>query len=357
MKYTLTTSQLELQSILDSCDKCLIQKSVRSGKTLTLLHYINSKKYKKVLWLVPNTEIRDKGLPEEIKKWKFKNLSIQAICYNSLSKFINTSWDLIVLDEVQMLSLSRYNYVSTMSYGKIVGMTGTIPNNFKKKDIIFNKLGLELVYRYTTLDAVEQLDVAPFNINYIKLPLSSTNDILIKYKDKVTKEEKSFYTSESKNYRSLSNRIDAEYSQKRKMLLALTRLRFLNTLESKIRFIKEYIEIYKNKRVLIFVNTREMAEKISKYYYHGTSDNIYFNLFKQGKINHLILVNKGGVGETYENLDRCLLTDINSSNDKVQQKLLRAILYRKNYVAELDVLLSKDTIQEVWIEKALLDLK
>ena len=63
-----------------------------------------------------------------------------------------------------------------------------------------------------------------------------------------------------------------------------------------------------------------------------------------------------GAGENYENLDRCLLADINSSNDMVQQKLLRGILYRENYTAELDVLLSKNTIQKVWIETALKDL-
>ena len=355
MKYTLTTSQDELQPILDSCDRCLIQKSVRSGKTLSLLHFINKNKYKKVLWLVPNTEIRDVGLPNEIKKWGFK-LNIHAICYNSLKKYSNTDWDIVILDEIQMLNKNRFDIVSTMSYKKIVGMTGTIPNNRTKRDIIFKELKLDLVYKYTTQDAVNAKDVAPFNVNYILLPLSTDLDILVEYKDKITGVKKSFYTSEVKNYTSLSLRIDSETNSNRKMLLALTRLRFLNTLKSKVRFIKNYLEQYKDQRVLVFVNTREMAEQISKYFYHGTSDDGYFNDFKKGKINHLVLVNKGGAGENYENLDRCLLADINSSNDMVQQKLLRGILYRENYTAELDVLLSKNTIQKVWIETALKDL-
>lgn len=353
MKYTLTKSQIDAQNAIDKCDKCLVEKSIRSGKTLTILDYIKKNKYKSVLWLVPDSKTRDEGLPEEIKKWNFK-LNITAICYNSLKKYVNREFDLIVLDEVQMLSEPRYEYITTIKYKKLIAMTGTVSNKSEKLDILFNKLGLKLVYRYSTDNAVKNKDVAPYRINVIELPLRTTNDLEVKYKDKSTNTQRSFKTSEQKSYDNISNRI-TQATGKRKMMLAIERMRFLNTLDSKIAFIKKHIALNSDKRILIFVNTQEMAEQCSRYYFHGNSTDKWYNEFQKGNINHLVLVEKGATGHTYQNLDGCLLTTINSSN-LLQQKIFRTILFRENYTANIDILISKNTIQKEWITKALENL-
>jgi hypothetical protein len=352
MKYTLTQSQIDAQNAIDKCDKCLVEKSIRSGKTLTILDYIKKNKYKSVLWLVPDSKTRDSGLPEEIRKWKF-NLNITAICYNSLKNYSNREFDLIVLDEVQMLSEARYEYLSTMSYKKLIAMTGTISNKNEKLDILFNKLGLRLVYKYSTDNAVKNKDVAPYKINVIEVPLKTSNDLLVTYKDKNNIQRK-FMTSEQKSYDNLSERIK-QATGKRKMMLAIERMRFLNTLDTKIALIKKYIASNSDKRVLIFVSTQEMAEECSKYFFHGNSIDKWYNEFQKGNINHLVLVEKGATGHTYKNLDGCLLTTINSSN-LLQQKIFRTILFRENYTANIDILISKDTVQKEWIVKALENL-
>lgn len=353
MKYELTKFQIEAQEAIDTTNKALLLKSIRSGKTLTVLDYIKKKGYKKVLWLVPDSDIRDKSLPAEIDKWKFK-LSIQAICYNSLKKFKKTKWDLVVLDEVQRLTPNYYSSLALISYDKLIAMTGTIPNKQEKQELLYKTLGLELVYRFTTDMAVTNKIVAPYKINIIKEPLTSVNNVVIRYKK--NNKELSFTTSEIKRYSYLSEAIDITVSVSRKMMLALERMRFLNTLDSKIYFIKRYLKENSSKRLLIFVATREMAEKISEYVYHGTTTTKYYDMFAKKQINHLILVEKGGVGHTYEDLDGCLLTSINSSNTIIQQKIFRTILFREDYVANIDILVSKDTIQEKWLEKSLYDL-
>lgn len=354
MKYNLTTFQTEAQLALNICDKCLVLKSIRSGKTLMMLDYIKKKNYKKVLWLVPDSHIRDKSLPEEITKWKFNNLSIQTTCYNSLKNYKNTTWDLIILDEVQKLTENYYNSLKTISFQKLVAMTGTIPNKQNKKELLFEKLGLELVYKFSVDNAVENKIVAPYTINIIKKPLIKTNTIEISYKK--GNDTKSFFTSEQKRYDYISHAIDNALSIKSKMLRSLDRMRFLNTLDSKISFIKRYIKENNDKKILIFVATRDMASKISEYVYHGTSSDKYYKLFSKNKINHLVLVEKGGVGHTYKDLDGCLLTTINSSNTIIQQKIFRTILFRENYIANIDILISENTVQEEWIQRSLYDL-
>lgn len=351
--YKLSNYQIEAQKALEKSDRCLLLKSIRSGKTLLVLDYIKQKNYKKVLWLVPDSHIRDVSLPSEIEKWNF-SLSIQAICYNSLKNVKNTEWDLVVLDEVQKLTENYYKSLTTLKYSKLIAMTGTLPNKKVKRELLFDKLLLTLVYSFTTDDAVDAKIVAPYDINVIEIPLSKQNNIPVTYKKNNI--PTTFFTSEIKSYNYLSKRIEENFGIRKKML-SLERMRFLNTLESKIIYIKEYLKLHNNKRILIFVATREMADKCSKYIYHGTTDDTYYDLFKNKKINHLILVEKGGIGHTYEDLDGCLLTNVNSSNTITQQKIFRTILFREGYKAKIDVLISKNTIQKKWLEESLYDLK
>lgn len=355
MSYTLTDSQLEAQKCLDTCDRCFIEKSMRSGKTLTLLDYAVKNKYKKVLWIVPDINIRDNSLPEEIKKWKLsKKISVYPVHYNSIHLYENTKWDMLVMDEIQKITPKNYKSISTIVAKKTVAMTGTISNKIEKQRLL-DSLKLKFVYKFTVDDAVIAGSVADYNILITRLPLCNIKNRLVTYKDKVTKEEKSFYTSDKMTYDNLSKTI-TNTSGKQKEFAAINRLRFINTLEQKVRFAKDYLNKNKNKRVLIFAHDRKTAEQISEYVYHGKTDRKYFDLFQEEKINHLVLVNKGSIGETYNNLDGCLLISVNSSNDFVQQRIFRTILFRENYTADINILISKDTIQENWIDLALYHL-
>ena len=235
-------------------------------------------------------------------------------------------------------------------------MTGTLPTKQDKLDILYNKLGLSLVYEYTTDDAVHDEAAANYNIVIKEIHLNIAKNIKIEYKDKFGKKQ-FFYTSEQASYTAISNKLNSEHLPANKSkLLHLTRLRQLNTCQSKINYIKEYINKNKDARVLIFVATQEMAESCSEYIYHGKSSKKYYDAFQKGKINHLVLVEKGTVGETYQNLDGCLLTSVNGSNTIIQQKIGRTLLFRENYTSKIEIAISKNTVQINMIKKALIDL-
>lgn len=350
----LTQAQLDCQKKLDLVKNPLIIKSIRSGKTLCILDYAESRKISEVLWVVPYTN-NITGVYEEMHKWNIQGVNIKAICYQSLKNYIDKNFDLIVLDEVHKITESYYDYISQIKYNRIIGMTGTYSKKFDKRNIIENLLKLQLVYKYTVKDAVIDQNVAPYNITIIKKNLSKDKNILVNYIDKQTNQPRSFYASEESTYNNLSNRIELS-SGKRQMMLRLERMRFLNTLNSTIEYIKTYIQKNKSKRFLIFVATQDMAEKCSEYCYYGGKTDNYFKLFQEGKINHIVLVEKATVGVTYENLDQVLLTNINSSNASVQQKIFRAILFRPNYEAQIDILINNNTEQEKWIQDSISDI-
>ncbi len=349
----LTKAQVECQESLDSCEKCLVIKSIRSGKTYCILDYAQKRKLIKVLWVVPYT-VNINGVQEEVEKWNIK-LNIEVICYQSLKKYTNKDFDLVVLDEIHRLTLPYYEYISQIKYNKIIGMTGTYPKGYSKIKTIEELLGLKVVYTYSVKDAVKDQNVAPYKINIIKKVLSTKRDYVITYKDKKTKQEKSFTTSEYLSYVNLCKRIEESYGM-RQTMLTFERLRFLNTLPSSIDFIKSYISLNKSKRFLIFVATQVMAEECSNFCYYGGKSDKYFKLFQEEKINHLVLVEKATVGVTYQNLDQVLLTNINSSNASVQQKIFRAILFRPDYEAKIDILINENTEQVAWLNNSIKDI-
>lgn len=139
-------------------------------------------------------------------------------------------------------------------------------------------------------------------------------------------------------------------------MLYLNLARYLNSLNIKVEYCKKYIKENPDKRILIFAPTREISQKIGEYCYNGETDDTYYNKFNNKEINYLILVNKGGTGETYKDVDGCILIDINSSNTSIQQKIFRTVVFRENYIADIQILVSKDTIQEDWILKSIYDI-
>ncbi len=347
-RYTLTDAQIRCQEALSDYDRCTVIKSIRSGKTLTMLDYSVKNNYLNILWVTPYlTNIE--SLQEEVEKWQI-HLNITAITYKSIKKYSKNSYDLVILDECHKITKDGVYHLKTISLKKLICMTGTYPTNNNKKDLLEYYLGCQIVFKYTIQDAVTDGNVAPYKITIVEKELSTLNDMLVD-----TKKHK-FYTSEQKNYNYIIKNISEIDNSYKRSILTFNMMRFLNTLPSTIVYIKNYIKQSADKRILIFVATQEMAEKCSQYCYYGGKDDKYYKLFQEGKINHLVLVEKATIGVTYKNLDGCLLTTINSSNSSILQKIFRTILFRPNYTSDIQILINKSTKQVEWIQKALEDI-
>jgi hypothetical protein len=359
MKYTLSSSQINAQKAIEDCDRCLVIKAPRSGKTLTFLDYFVKNKIKKVLWIVPDTNIRDIKLPEEIAKWGMKSkLKVTPILYGSLKKYKNTKWDAIVGDEIHKLTEPALEHLKNIQSDKFIICTGTFPNKKSKVELI-NQLNCTLVYTFDVTNAVENKSISDFLITIKTFNLNSVTNIIVEYTDKFDKQRKTFYTSELKKYTYTTNKIAKNKihgNHKANHMLYLGLARELSSLSSKIEYCKKFIKDNPDKRYLIFAPTRKISEEISSYCYNGETTDEYYNKFNKKEVNHLVLVNKGGTGETYNEVDGCILIDVNSSNTIIQQKIMRTVVFRENYIADIQILISKNTIQEEWIMRSLYDI-
>ena len=91
------------QNILDNIPNPahgLLQLAPRVGKTKLGIDIIKREKPKKVLWVTPNTKLRDEDIPAEFKQWKATTYlkKTDIICYASLANH-KGNYDKIILDD------------------------------------------------------------------------------------------------------------------------------------------------------------------------------------------------------------------------------------------------------------------
>lgn len=348
------------KNILDSLESNphgLLILSMRLGKTKLVIDLIKRDKPKKVLWVTPNTKLRDEDIPNEFVKWNAtKELNkTDIICYSSLSKQVG-NYDLVVLDEVQYVTLSNVKnfYDKTLKYNNIIGMTGTLTKDVDKLNIL-RSLNLKILKNISLDTAVNLGVVAPYSIIKIGVTLDSVNKNV-----KSGTKLKPFYQTEFDKYNYLT-RVIEEYKiknplRKVPMHLYLNRMRFIYKAQSKQEFAKKLLNKLEGK-TLVFTGSIENAEKISEYTYHSKRNDKCLKQFLNGEINHLVCVNSGGVGYTFKDIDNVIIVQSDSNkNGNTLQKLARALVPRDNYKANIFMLFYKDTIDEDWVNYSLSNL-
>lgn len=95
------------QEILDNIPNPahgLLQLAPRVGKTKLGIEIIKREKSKSILWITPNTKLRDEDIPAEFKQWKALNYlkKTDIICYASLANHIG-NYDKVILDDENCL--------------------------------------------------------------------------------------------------------------------------------------------------------------------------------------------------------------------------------------------------------------
>lgn len=343
------------QQIVDSLPvPChgLLNLAPRVGKTKITIDIIKKEKPKKILWVTPNTKLRDVDIPAEFIKWKaltyFKKTDI--ICYASLADHVG-KYDMIILDEYQDLTENNASPILSgkIKYKTIIGLSGTHPKH-KEKLELYSKLGLKILTSMTVDEAVENKLIAPYEIEVIECRLDATDKYI-----KGGSKDKPFMQTEESRYAYLTRMINAKLFSGFPVpqFMYLNRMRFIYTLKSKNDFAKKFISKLKG-RTLVFTGGIELAEKITKNTYHSKRDDTALKQFLEGKINLLACVNAGGVGFTYENVDNFVIIQVNSDKKgDATQKITRSLVLQEGYTAKIYIICVANTVDEDWVKKVL----
>ena len=324
----------------------------RIGKTKMIIDLIKRDKIKgRILWVTPTSKLADEDIPEEFSTWKAKKYlkQLETVTWKGLSK-IEGQCGLIVLDEEQFMTANNAkNLLNGKLQGEvIISMTGTESKTKAKKDL-YKKLQLEELYKISINKAVDIGLLSNYQIKVVMVPLNEKKNIVVEYKDKVTKKPKSFTTSELKQYEFLTRRLD---KGKTKFGL-LQRMHIIGNSPSKMGAAKYIINSLEGKK-LIFAVSRKQAEELSDYVYHGNSDDKDLKRFIDGEINKIAMVNKGGTGYTYSQIDNLIMTQVDSDNNGLtSQKIARTLLEQGDYKACIWIICLEDTQDVVWLNSTL----
>lgn len=324
----------------------------RVGKTKLIIDLIKRDKTQgEILWVTPTSELANNGIPSEFETWRGKKYlkNFKAVTWKSLSK-IKGHKGLIILDEEQFMTENNAKTLinKELTYDRLISMTGT-QTKYQAKLDLYKRLNLKVLYTITIKTAVDIGLLSNYKINVVRVPLDDHKNIEVKYKDKVTKEDKSFLTSERSQYDYQCRKLETNMTK----FGILHRLNLIKNSPSKMKVAK-YIFNSLEGRKLLFTANQKQAEALCLHTYHSGTDEKDLKKFISGEISEIAMVNKGGTGYTYKSIDDLVVTQIDSDrNGLTTQKICRTLLGQKNYKANVWIICLAGTQDEVWLEEAL----
>ena len=265
--------------------------------------------------------------------------------YLSLDKQ-SLDYDIIYLDEAHSLLPGHEEYLD-QHLGKIIGLTGTVPDKRSEKSALINKY-CPIVYTYETDEAVEDHILNDYRVIVHKVKLNQTKDI------KVEKGGKVWFTSEKASYDYWTNRINNSNSGKETQICRIMRMKELQKFKSKEIYAKGLLSTITEK-CLIFCNTIDQANTMCKDSYTSKNPKAEENLekFKDGIITKLSAVLQLNEGVNIPNLVRGLIMHSYANNIKLAQRLGRLLRLPPGQTAVIDVLMYEDTIDVQWVHDSL----
>jgi len=347
-------SQIQKQIVDSLPSPChgLLNLAPRVGKTKIGIDIIKKERPKRILWITPNTKLRDIDIPNEFVEWRatgyFKKTTI--ICYASMADH-EGEYDLVILDEYQDLTPVNAEplFNGKIKYKQIIGLSGTHPRH-KEKLELYSKLGLKKLVEMSIDEAVDQGLIAPYKITVVECRLDNKNKYI-----KAGNKTKQFMQTEEAQYSYLTRMINAKLfsGQQVPKFFYLNRMRFLYNLKSKHEFAKKFLKKLQG-RTLVFAGSIAQIEDLCEHTFHSKTDDKKLEAFKRGEIDVLGLVNSGGIGHTFRNVDNLLIIQVNSdSKGDATQKIARSLVLQKGYEANIYILCVVNTVDESWKNEVL----
>lgn len=338
--------------------KCLILELITgAGKTkvaIDLINHIckkNNNSHAPILILVAKT-VHKQTWKDEISKWGgLYSDNIIMECYNSLWKYENKSFSVIVCDEVQHLSDAKKEILETIKIQDcLIGLSATIKKEMKDYFKYFHHAE---IITCDLKEAVKDKVLPEPTVYLIPLYLKETG---VDYK--IKRFGKTILTSQSGYYKQLSslvewykNKFFTTRNERIKNLWLSTagkRLKWLS--EQKEDEVKELLKHFKPNRTLTFCSSIDQAERLGAY--SITSKNLksaeYLDKFNKREINHITAMGILNEGVNLEDCQIGIFCNLNSSEIISRQRVGRLLRHKHPVVI---IPYFKETREEELMEK------
>lgn len=320
----------------------------RFGKIFTTINILDKMEddiY--ILIAYPDVSIKE-SWKEDFKKRKYNDCNVVYTTHMSLKKHVNTKFDLVILDEIHLLSDNQLQEAQNLLKinNKVLGLTGTLSNDSQK--MIYHYLKLTVLAKYNIETAIKEGVITDYEINVHSVPLD--NKMRIKFKNKIKTEKQQFSTLSF-----IINKIDEEGGNS--FFMKLARMRLLQNSVAKVEWVRNYLYDNKDKRILVFCGSIEISENLGIPFHHSKSNNKEeFLDFASGEGNQMAVVNIGMTGVTYKPLNEVIILSFDSNAEKLTQKINRCMAMEYNSPdkkSHIIVLCSDKEEEKAWLKKSI----
>lgn len=320
----------------------------RFGKIRTSINVFNKfPANSKILIAYPDGKIKE-SWESDFEELEYNNPNVSFTTHLSLKKHINDTFDIVVIDEIHLLSEAQLEVCKELFCHNphILGLTGTL-SSFTETDI-YESTGLTVVAEYPIDKAIEEGVIVDYLITVYKVPLD--NKKLINFNGKMRTEKKQF---ESVSW--VINKIDSQGGNS--MFMRLARMRLIQKSYAKTEATKTLLDRFANERVLVFCGVTEVADKLGCPSYHSKSiEKDMFADFVEGRGKHMAVVKIGNTGVTYKPLNKVIINYFDSNGENLAQKIFRCMAMEYDNLskkAEVVIVSSDEAVELNWLKKAL----
>jgi superfamily II DNA or RNA helicase len=319
----------------------------RFGKIYTTINIIEKLKPKSILIAYPDNKIKQ-SWKDDFAKRGFDDSNVTYTTHLSLKKYTENLYDLVVLDEIHLLSEAQIEAAKELLEINInvLGLTGTM--TIYTERTLEEELDLPVVATYSIEKAIEEGVIVDYEITVVRVPLDNTRKQ--NYKGKIRTEKAQFEA-----YGYVINSLEAQ--GKSTMFLRLARMRIIQNSIAKMEKTRELIKKHKNERILVFCGVTKIADQLGIPSYHSKKDEKQkFEEFASGKGNHMAVVKIGNTGVTYKPLNRVIINYFDSNAENLAQKINRCMAMEYNNPdkrAQIYIVCSNEDVEAKWLKKAL----
>ena len=334
------------QIFLDHGEFGILNLCPRFGKIFTSINILE-KLDKDINILIAYPDLKIKAAWEEdFKKRKYKNQNITYTTHLSLKKHTAGFYDLVILDEIHLLSEAQIEAVKELQCVSVLGLTGTLSSWTEKT--LNSELQLSVLARYPIEQAIEEGVITDYEITVVSTALDNTR--LNDYKGK--------HRTEKKQFDSYGWVIDQlERQNKPTMFLRLARMRIIQNSIAKMELTRRLLAKHKDERVLVFCGLTKIADDLGIPVYHSKAgEKDTFEAFANGEGNHLAVVKIGNTGVTYKPLNRVIINYFDSNGENLAQKINRCMAMEYNTPdkkAHIYIVSSTEEVEKKWLKSAL----
>lgn len=298
-----------------------------------------------ILIAYPDLKIKS-AWEEDFKKRKYKNPNITYTTHLSIKKHTEGFYDLVVLDEIHLLSEAQMEAVKELKCTKVLGLTGTLSSY--TEETLGLELNLPVLATYSIEQAIEEGVITDYEITVVGVPLDNKrkND----YKGKLKTEKQQF-----DSYGWVIDQM--ERKGQNTMFLRLARMRVIQNSLAKMEKTRALLAKHKDERVLVFCGLTHIADQLGIPVYHSKAgDKETFENFASGEGNHLAVVKIGNTGVTYKPLNRVIINYFDSNAENLAQKINRCMAMEydtPDKKAQIYIVCSIEDVEKKWLRKAL----